>query len=253
MHGPAAIAELGRRRNFLGEVDGRLRRLELVALGDDLTRLGQLLAKLVDARVGDHRFRNMVAAPGSSQEPVDRGAGDGRAAEKKGQAASHRPDATVSAATCLARRAPVPGHAHPARPHPDQREARGNVIDYEILLLLDPELTEERQNEIVGRTRELVERGGGRFEAHDVWGRRKLAYEIDHKPEGVYHLLTFATQPAELDEVSRVLKITDGVMRHIAVRRPKPSRAPAPASAPPRSDTDREPEYAAPATETERK
>jgi small subunit ribosomal protein S6 len=137
----------------------------------------------------------------------------------------------------------------PAQPaHDDQREARGNVIDYEILLLLDPELTDERQNEIVGRTRELVERGGGRFEAHDVWGRRKLAYEIDHKPEGVYHLLTFATDPAELDEVSRVLKITDGVMRHIAVRRPKPSRTPAPA----RSDADREPEYAAPSTETER-
>ena len=117
------------------------------------------------------------------------------------------------------------------------------MIDYEILLLLDPELPDDRQNEIVTRTRELIERSGGRFEGHDVWGRRKLAYEIDHKPEGAYHLLTFAAEPAALDEVSRVLKITDGVIRHMAVRRPKPSRAPAP----PRSDADREPEYAAPA------
>ena len=98
------------------------------------------------------------------------------------------------------------------------------MIDYEILLMLDPETPDERQQEIVTRTRELIERGGGRFDKHEVWGRRKLAYEIDHKPDGAYHLLTFAAAPDALDEVSRILKITDGVMRHLAVRRPKPGR-----------------------------
>jgi len=93
------------------------------------------------------------------------------------------------------------------------------VNDYEILLMLDPELPDERQNEIVTRVRESIERDGGRWENEEAWGRRRLAYEIDHKPEGVYHLLTFAAAPATLDEVSRVLKITDGVMRHMAVRR----------------------------------
>jgi small subunit ribosomal protein S6 len=93
------------------------------------------------------------------------------------------------------------------------------VIDYEILLMLDPELPEERQTEIVTRVRENIERAGGRWDGHDVWGRRRLAYEIDHKSEGVYHLLTFASEPEALEEVSRVLKITDGVMRHLAVRR----------------------------------
>jgi small subunit ribosomal protein S6 len=93
------------------------------------------------------------------------------------------------------------------------------VTDYEILLMLDPELTEERQSEIVTRAREAIERDGGSFEAHEPWGRRRLAYEIDHKGEGSYHLLTFAAEPATLEEISRVLKITDGVMRHIAVRR----------------------------------
>jgi small subunit ribosomal protein S6 len=92
------------------------------------------------------------------------------------------------------------------------------VVAYEILLMLDPELAEERQNEIVARTRELIERAGGRWGTQDVWGRRKLAYEIDHKPEGVYHLLTFECDTETLDEVSRVLRITDGVMRHMAVR-----------------------------------
>jgi small subunit ribosomal protein S6 len=114
------------------------------------------------------------------------------------------------------------------------------VIDYEILLLFDAEVSEERQNEIVTRTRELVERGGGTFERHDVWGRRRLAYEIDHKAEGTYHLLTFTAEPETLDEISRVLKITDGVLRHLAVRRPKPG---ATQSGPPPS-ADREPEYA---------
>ena len=113
------------------------------------------------------------------------------------------------------------------------------MIDYEVLLLLDPELPDERQNEIVSRTRELVERGGGSWENHDVWGRRKLAYEIDHKPEGTYHLVLFEAEPATLDELSRVLKITDGVMRHMAVRQVEGSRPGAPPSA------DREPEYAA--------
>jgi small subunit ribosomal protein S6 len=95
------------------------------------------------------------------------------------------------------------------------------VTDYEILLMLDPELAEERQTEIITRVRGAIESEGGRWDNEEPWGRRRLAYEIDHKQEGVYHLLTFAAEPATLDEISRVLKITDGVMRHLAVRRVK--------------------------------
>jgi small subunit ribosomal protein S6 len=101
------------------------------------------------------------------------------------------------------------------------------VIDYEILLMLDPELPDGRQNEIVSRVREGIERAGGSWGAQDVWGRRKLAYEIDHKPDGIYHLLTFQSEPEALEEVSRVLKITDGVMRHLAVKQPTRSTRPA--------------------------
>ena len=106
---------------------------------------------------------------------------------------------------------------------------------YEILLMLDPELPEDRQNEVVARTRELVEKSGGTWSGQDVWGRRKLAYEIDHKPEGVYHLLTFSADPETLAEISRVLKITDGVMRHMAVRQIAGSR-PQPVAASARAD-----------------
>jgi small subunit ribosomal protein S6 len=93
------------------------------------------------------------------------------------------------------------------------------VNPYEILLLLDAELPEERQSEVVARVRENVEQGGGTWERHEPWGRRKLAYEIDHRTDGYYHLLEFQSEPGTLDEISRVLKITDGVVRHLAVRR----------------------------------
>jgi small subunit ribosomal protein S6 len=95
------------------------------------------------------------------------------------------------------------------------------VTEYEILLLLDPELSDEKQAEIVGRVRTLVEQGGGTFERHDPWGRRKLAYPIDKKEDGSYHLLTFSTDAETLDEIGRVLKIDDDVMRHMATRRPE--------------------------------
>jgi small subunit ribosomal protein S6 len=107
------------------------------------------------------------------------------------------------------------------------------VIDYEILLLLDPELAEEPQAEVVARVRELIEKGGGTFMRHDVWGKRKLAYEIDKKSDGNYHLLLFSAPPETLDEISRVLKIDDNVMRHMATRRPQGGPAePLPVAAP---------------------
>ena len=97
---------------------------------------------------------------------------------------------------------------------------------YEILLLLDPDVAEERANEIVARTRELVERGGGSWDGHEPWGRRRLAYEIAHKEDGIYHLLHFTCDAATLAELSRILKITDGVLRHMPTRRieSRPSR-----------------------------
>ena len=104
--------------------------------------------------------------------------------------------------------------------------------DYEILLLLDAELPAERSAEVVARVRERIEADGGTWESHEPWGRRKLAYEIDHKAEGDYHLLLFTATPETLAEVSRVLKITDGVVRHLAVRRIRGGTTKAPAQIP---------------------
>jgi small subunit ribosomal protein S6 len=126
------------------------------------------------------------------------------------------------------------------------------VQQYEILLMLDPDLPEGRQEEIIKRTRELVEGANGKWVRHDVWGRRRLAYEINHKGEGSYHLLNFDAEPETLEELSRILRITDGVMRHLAVRRiegsppgPPPEPEPEPARSVP------EPAYAEANTRSE--
>jgi small subunit ribosomal protein S6 len=106
------------------------------------------------------------------------------------------------------------------------------MVAYEILLMLDTDLPEQRQEEIIARTRELIERGGGRWVRQDIWGRRRLAYEINHKGEGIYHLLQLDSEPETLDELSRILRITDGVMRHMATRRVEGSQTSAPPEPP---------------------
>jgi len=124
------------------------------------------------------------------------------------------------------------------------------LTEYEILLLLDPDLSDERQAEIVTRIREAVERDGS-WDRQDVWGRRKLAYEIDHKPEGFYHLLLFSSSAETLDEITRVLRITDGVLRHLAVRRLKTSSAAEPQAAPAKAEEPEAEATTEPAAEPE--
>ncbi len=102
------------------------------------------------------------------------------------------------------------------------------MTTYEILLMLDPEQAESRQDDIVARTRELVEKGDGTWHSHDAWGRRRLAYPIEHKEEGVYHLVVFDAEAETLAEISRVLKIDDAVLRHLATRHIAGSRTSAP-------------------------
>jgi small subunit ribosomal protein S6 len=94
--------------------------------------------------------------------------------------------------------------------------------------MLDPEQAESRQDDIVARTRDLVEKSKGTWHSHDAWGRRRLAYPIAHKEEGVYHLVVFDAEAETLEEISRVLKIDDSVLRHMATRHIEGSRTSAP-------------------------
>jgi small subunit ribosomal protein S6 len=102
------------------------------------------------------------------------------------------------------------------------------LVAYEILLMLDAGVAEPRQTEIVERIKSLVDQGGGSWQSHVPWGKRRLAYEIAHKDEGIYHLLTFDAEPATVEEIGRVLRIDDDVMRHMAVRRIEGSSTAAP-------------------------
>ena len=100
---------------------------------------------------------------------------------------------------------------------------------YEIMLMIEPEVAEERHSEIIERTKATVTEGGGVWGSVDAWGKRKLAYEIDHMGDAWYYVLTFESEPEALHEATRVLAITDGVMRHMATARPhRASGKPAP-------------------------
>jgi small subunit ribosomal protein S6 len=108
------------------------------------------------------------------------------------------------------------------------RTVIGTLTTYEILLMLDPEGAESHQDDLIKRVRDLVEGAGGTWRSHDAWGRRRLAYPIRKKNDGVYHLVVFETDGETLDEISRVLKIDDAVMRHMATRHIEGSRTSAP-------------------------
>ncbi|HET8528202.1 MAG TPA: 30S ribosomal protein S6 [Gaiellaceae bacterium] len=125
------------------------------------------------------------------------------------------------------------------------------MTTYEILLMLDPEGAESHQDDLLARVRDLVDRNGGTWRSHDAWGRRRLAYPIAKKPEGVYHLVVFESTPETLDEISRVLKIDDTVMRHMAVKHIEGSRTSAPRDDTPAPAPVATPSYEAAPTETD--
>lgn len=97
------------------------------------------------------------------------------------------------------------------------------INPYEIMLLIEPEVAEERHTEIIERTKATVTEAGGTWHSVDPWGKRKLAYEINHQTDAFYYVLTFDAPVAALEEAARVLRITDGVLRFMAVARSVPS------------------------------
>jgi small subunit ribosomal protein S6 len=94
------------------------------------------------------------------------------------------------------------------------------INQYEIMLMIHPELEDDRQGEIVERVKTTVEQRGGSWGETAPWGKRKLAYEIGHQTEAWYHVVSFDAPPDALEEATRVLAITDGVMRFMPTLRP---------------------------------
>jgi small subunit ribosomal protein S6 len=93
--------------------------------------------------------------------------------------------------------------------------------DYEILYIVRPELDEEKVHEAVGSVDKLIANLGGATVKTDVWGRRRLAYEVRHLREGQYVLTDFRIEPARVPEMEATLKISETVFRHLIVRKPE--------------------------------
>ena len=83
---------------------------------------------------------------------------------------------------------------------------------YEVLYIIDPELGEEGIAALVEKFKAMVEAEGTLLNI-DLWGKRRLAYLVNDKPEGYYVLMNFETKPEVPAELERVMKITEGVMR----------------------------------------
>ena len=93
--------------------------------------------------------------------------------------------------------------------------------DYEILYIVRPELDEEQVNGAVETVNTLISNLGGSPQATNLWGKRRLAYEVSHLREGHYVLTDFQLEPARVPELEATLKISDTVFRHLVTRKPE--------------------------------
>lgn len=92
---------------------------------------------------------------------------------------------------------------------------------YELMIIVDSDADDAANTAVLDRVTELVEAGEGLVPKVDKWGRRRFAYEIDHKHEGVYSVLEITTDAADLDDVDRFLRLADDVVRHKLIRLPE--------------------------------
>jgi len=89
---------------------------------------------------------------------------------------------------------------------------------YELMVILDPDLEERTVAPSLDQFLSVVRQGGGTVEKVDVWGRRRLAYEIAHKVEGIYALLDVTAEPATVKELDRQLNLNEAVLRTKLIR-----------------------------------
>lgn len=89
---------------------------------------------------------------------------------------------------------------------------------YEMLYVLDTACTDEEKEALIAKFENVVKESGGTVESIDKWGVKKLAYPIDYKSEGYYVLMTFESGPSLVQELKRVVGITEHVMRRLITK-----------------------------------
>lgn len=91
-------------------------------------------------------------------------------------------------------------------------------MDYELLYIIDTSLEEEARKELIERYNTLINQHEGKVEKVEEWGKRRLAYLVDDKPEGYYVLVNFSAPPTFPLELERVMEIDEKVMRYLVTR-----------------------------------
>jgi small subunit ribosomal protein S6 len=111
---------------------------------------------------------------------------------------------------------------------------------YDLMLLIDPNAPEERRTAAVAEAESIINSGGEMVGTYD-WGTRRMAYEIDHRPEAEYRLYQFNGDNAVLDRLNQRLRILDGVLRFRIIKlKPGQPTPPPPDQQAPRRREERE-------------
>jgi small subunit ribosomal protein S6 len=112
---------------------------------------------------------------------------------------------------------------------------------YDLMLLVDPNAPEERRTAVLAETESMINDGGGTLVANHDWGHRRMAYEIDHRPEADYTLFQFEGDNPLLDRLNQRLRIMDGLLRFRIIKiKPGQPTPPPPDQQAPRRRDDRE-------------
>ena len=89
---------------------------------------------------------------------------------------------------------------------------------YELMVILDPDLEERTVAPSLETYLKIIKDSGGTVNKLDIWGRRRLAYDINKKPEGIYAVLDMTCSPAAVAELDRQLSLNESVMRTKVMR-----------------------------------
>lgn len=89
---------------------------------------------------------------------------------------------------------------------------------YELMVILDPEIDERTVAPSLDKFLNVIRNDGGSIDNIDIWGRRRLAYEINKKTEGIYAVVNFTAESKSTDELDRQLKLSEAVMRTKVLR-----------------------------------
>ncbi len=89
---------------------------------------------------------------------------------------------------------------------------------YEMMVILDPDIEERTVAPSLDKYLTVVKTGGGTVDNVDIWGRRRLAYEIAKKSEGIYAVIDFTAEPAVTQELDRQLNLNESVLRTKVIR-----------------------------------